>query len=123
MNKEKVIGNLLDIRKLTGGADNPASEEMVNQDLFNIRKITSQTIDELHSKSNMPEVFDNWMNYIEESGQDNIELEFQLVLYMDIALDEPSENLRDWLNEKSSKSFIEKINMCTNAILYGYEVK
>ncbi len=70
----------------------------------------------------MSKVFDEWMNYIEENGQGIIELEFQLVLDMNTALDKTSEDLRDWLNEESKTSFLEKISGSTNAIRHSCEL-
>lgn len=122
MDKEKVINNLLDIRELTDSADNPASEEMVNQDLFNIRKISSQTIDELHSKSYMPEVFDNWMRPLKEINTDVMSAVTQLD-YLGMhgdKLDKKSVNgkLYEWICS-SPMNYVR----CLEAIIHDYEVE
>lgn len=122
MNKEKVIGNLLDIRKLTVGADNPASEGMVNQDLFNIRKIAIKTIDELHSKSYMPEVFDNWMKPLKEINTDVMSAVSPLD-YLGMHGDKSDKNsingkLYKWIS-LSPMNYVR----CLEAIIHDYEVK
>lgn len=120
MDKEKMINNLLDIRKLTGIADTTASEKMIN--LFNIQRIVSQTIDELHSRSCMPEVFDNWMRPLKEINTDVMSAVTQLD-YLGMHGDKIDKNsingkLYKWISS-SPMNYVR----CLEAIIHGYEVK
>lgn len=147
MDKEKVINNLLDIRKLTGGADNPASEGMVNQDLFNIREIADnvnhpitedekdkcmqtivdiagKTIKELNFKPEMPVVFDDWFKLLNKPTQgEALSILYWIVFDIDVRTHE-QQNLFDWIKGDNSEFiFMRRISKCIDAIKYGYEVE
>ncbi|WP_338231635.1 hypothetical protein [Companilactobacillus muriivasis] len=121
MDKGKIFENLLDIRELTGGADNPVTEKIKNKDLFHIRNIATQTLDELVSKSNMPEIFDNWMRPFKQINADVRSVVIQLN-YLGMngdKLDKDSVNgkLYDWISS-SPDNYVR----CLEAIIHDYEV-
>lgn len=122
MDKGKILMNLFLIRDLTDESDNSVTEKTKNRDLFHIRNIAIQTIDELHSKSSMPEVFDNWMKSFRQINTDVRSVVSQLN-YLGMSgnkLDKDSVNgkLYDWISS-SPKNYVR----CLEAIIHSYEVK
>jgi len=122
MDKGKILVNLFLIRDLTVESDNPVTEKMKNRDLFHIRNIATQTIDELHSKSSMPKAFENWMRPFKLINADvrSVVIQLNYLGKGGDKLDKDSINgkLYDWISSNP-----DNYVRCLEAIIHDYEVE